>query len=197
MAKTLQPSSPFLRTRLAEVHDFWFHQLTPDDWFSVDERLDQTIRQNFSAFYEQLRQSPPATESLSAREMLALILLFDQFPRNMFRGSARAFESDPLARRLTRKALERKLDEELSENERAFIYMPLEHSENLDDQELCVRLFEEKTRLEEQQRYAVWHRDIIRQFGRFPHRNALLGRPSTAKEQDYLQKGGPAFGTRK
>jgi uncharacterized protein (DUF924 family) len=115
--------------------------------------------------------------------------VLDQFPRNMFRGSARAFAADPLAREAARLILERGWDKSYSDDERTFAYLPFEHSEAIEDQELSLKLFEGNPNAE----WARKHWEIVRRFGRFPHRNAVLGRESTAAEIEFLKQPGSGF----
>jgi uncharacterized protein (DUF924 family) len=121
--------------------------------------------------------------------VLALLLVLDQFPRNMFRGSARAFAADGAAREVADRAIARGFDQEAKSEERSFFYLPFEHSENLADQERCVALAR-ATGDADTLEWAELHADIIRRFGRFPHRNAVLGRAATAAEQEFLDGGG-------
>ena len=131
-----------------------------------------------------------------AEACLALIVLLDQFPRNLFRGTRRAFEADFMARKATRLALAREYDRTLRPVERMFVYLPLEHSEHLPDQELCLRLMKELAGFRETRDIHIWaekHLVIIRRFGRFPHRNIALGRESTAEEIEFLKQPGSGF----
>jgi uncharacterized protein (DUF924 family) len=158
----------------SDVLKFWFG-LDPKQWWNGGEELDHRIKQNFLKRWFEKRQLPAddfLTDPLTA---LAGIILFDQFPRNMFRGDAEQFASDPLALAIAKGAIEKGLDEKLPNVERKFLYMPLVHSENLDDQNRAILLFTEIGD-DEQISYAKKHRDIIARFGRFPHRNAVLGR---------------------
>lgn len=123
----------------------------------------------------------------TAEGALALMVLLDQFPRNMYRGTGHAFATDGLARAYARRAIDSGLDSQLSAQDRYFLYLPFEHSEHLGDQELAVELTAHDA---EQQRWAVVHREIIERFGRFPHRNACLGRKTTPDEQAFLDEGG-------
>jgi uncharacterized protein (DUF924 family) len=158
----------------ADVLKFWF-ALDPKDWWGGPKKLDEDIREQFLELWKEKRQLPPATFLTDPLTAIAAVILFDQFPRNMFRGDAEQFATDPLALAIAKGAVDRDLDEQLEPQERKFLYMPFQHSENLDDQNLGVLLF---TRLgdEEQLDYAKKHRDIIARFGRFPHRNEILGR---------------------
>ena len=157
-----------------DVLKFWFG-LEPEQWWNGGEGLDRRIRQDFLKLWFEKRQLP-ADEFLSdPLTALAGVILFDQLPRNMFRGGAEQFATDPLALAISKRAIEKGFDEELPNVERKFLYMPFVHSENLDDQNRAVLLFTE-IHDGEQVDYAKKHRDIIGRFGRFPHRNAILGR---------------------
>ena len=156
-----------------EVLDYWFG-LDPKQWW-FDKRLDTEIMERFHDLWEAKRQCPAETFLGSPREALAAVILFDQFPRNMFRGHADQFATDHLGLTIAKAAIDRGYDEQLSGPERGFLYMPFQHSEDLDDQERSLLLF---TGLgdPEQLRFARLHHDVIARFGRFPHRNAVLGR---------------------
>lgn len=157
-----------------DVLGFWF-ALPPERWWHSDPALDETIRDRFEGLWKEKRELPPESFLTDAKTAVAAVILFDQFPRNMFRGSADAFATDPLAEAITREAVDQGLDQQLPKNERMFLYMPMMHSENLDDQRRSLLLF---TALGDsnQLKYARHHHDIIERFGRFPHRNAVLGR---------------------
>jgi uncharacterized protein (DUF924 family) len=163
------------------VLDFWF-ALGWDDWWKGGAQLDADIRKRFEALWERQRENVPEHFLGSPDEALAAVLLFDQFPRNMFRGHADQFSTDPLALAVARGAVERGYDDGMTSDRRGFLYMPFQHSEDLRDQRQSLLLF---TALgnEEQLKYARAHHDVIQRFGRFPHRNAMLGRKPTAMEQ--------------
>ena len=158
----------------AEVLRFWFG-LTPEQWWRGGPELDHAIKQRFLKLWAEKRQLPVDSFLTDPLTALAAAILFDQFPRNMFRGHAEQFATDHLALAVARAAVEKGFDEELQPKERAFLYMPFLHSESLEDQKRSVLLF---TALgdEEQLGYARKHHDVIERFGRFPHRNAILGR---------------------
>ena len=158
----------------ADVLKFWFG-LTYDDWWSGKPELDHRIREQFLKLWEAKRQYPAESFLGDPLTALAAVILFDQFPRNMFRGHADQFSTDHLALAIAKAAVDARLDDALEHDERKFLYMPFEHSENLDDQNRSLLLF---TGLGdgEQVKYARLHRDLIARFGRFPHRNAMLGR---------------------
>jgi uncharacterized protein (DUF924 family) len=156
------------------VLKFWLG-LAHDDWWKGTPELDHRIRQQFLKLWVEQRQLPAEAFLTDPLTALAGVILFDQFPRNMFRGDAEQFATDHLALAIATGAVDKGLDEELQPQERGFLYMPFQHSENLDDQKRSLLLF---TGLgdDEQLGYARKHHDVIARFGRFPHRNAMLGR---------------------
>jgi uncharacterized protein (DUF924 family) len=171
---------------VGEVIRFWFEELTRDQWFARSDSLDAQIRRRFLALHERLVASDAAGVS-APRALLAAIIVLDQFSRNMFRGTPRAYASDAIARRLSKTALQNGFDAGMTEGERNFLYLPFQHSEDREDQGLSLRLFENLGN-EEWTRYARAHKAIIDRFGRFPHRNATLGRTSTADEIALLDE---------
>jgi len=172
----------------ASVLDFWFRQ-DRKAWFEKNSALDEQVRQRFLTLYEMAVAGQLATWQGDPKHCLALVVLLDQFPRNMFRGTARAFAADAQARDAARTILDQGWDRAFSPDERMFAYLPFEHSEALEDQERSLRLFEGNENYE----WARRHWDIIRRFGRFPHRNALLGRASTPEEIEFLRQPGSGF----
>jgi uncharacterized protein (DUF924 family) len=174
-----------------ELLDFWLGELTPEDWFRGGETLDARIRDRWWPVWEEARHGAFREWTVAPRGCLALVILLDQFPRNMFRGSALAFASDRRALAVARAAVLAGHDRRLDLPERAFVYMPFEHSEAQVDQDRCVRLFLLAFGKEHEfLRHARAHREIIRRFGRFPYRNAALGRDSTPEEVAFLEAGG-------
>lgn len=175
-----------------EVLRFWFEELPREDWFRKSDITDELIRSRFLTLHERIAALPAEAAWTDPRRALATILVLDQFPRNMFRGTPRAFATDTKARDVAVGAINRGFDKSFDKDGRAFMYLPLEHSENLADQERSVELF---TPLgdAEYTHYAVAHRDIIARFGRFPHRNAVLGRTSTPEEEEFLKQPGSSF----
>jgi uncharacterized protein (DUF924 family) len=167
------------------VLQYWFGELTDDDWFTRKDQTDKAITERFLSLYRSLAQSVPEQAYSEPRAALAAIIVLDQFPRNMFRGKAEAFATDDLALDLARNALDHQFDAFLEERMRHFLYMPFMHSEVLADQERCVSLFKSLGE-GEGAKYAIEHRDIIAQFGRFPHRNKALGRETTSDEKAFL-----------
>jgi len=173
---------------VAELLHFWFHELPPRAWFAPDPRVDAMLRRRFSRELTSLRVRP-ATEFLSdPLPALAAVLLFDQLPRNLHRGTSRAFASDPLARAIAHGALTRGWDRRLSPRQRQFLAMPLMHSERIADQRLSLAYF---TRLGTRYGapFARSHYRMIARFGRFPHRNAVLGRRSSSAEIAAVEAG--------
>ena len=164
----------------ADILKFWFG-LQPDQWWHGGPNLDHRIREDFLSLWEQKRQLPVDAFLDDPLTAAAAVILFDQFPRNMFRGEADAYSTDHLALAIAKAAIARGLDKELAPDERKFLYMPFQHSEKLDDQDRAILLFSEVGD-DHQLGYARHHRDIIARFGRFPHRNAILGRQSRPEE---------------
>jgi uncharacterized protein (DUF924 family) len=158
----------------ADVLKFWFG-LDSRQWWSSDPALDHRIKQTFLKLWAEKRQLPAESFLHDPLTALAGTILFDQFPRNMFRGHAEQFATDHLALAIAKGAVDKGLDEALDHEERAFLYMPFEHSEDRADQQRSMLLF---TALADQNylRFARLHRDVVERFGRFPHRNAILGR---------------------
>lgn len=171
----------------AAVVAFW-RDAGPARWFRKDDAFDAQFREHFLALHERAAAGELDGWAASADGALALLILLDQFPRNAFRGGARMYATDSQAQRIARAALARGLDGQVALELRNFMYLPLMHAENAPDQELSVA----KTAAlgGEPHRYALHHRDIIGRFGRFPHRNELLGRASTEEERAFLAKGG-------
>lgn len=193
------------------VLDFWFGGLeseaeVPTDrlrfWFGGDRETDRLVRERFAPLLAKAAAGACEHWRESSKGILALIVLFDQFPRNIYRGSDRAYAFDPQALELCLAGGEREIDLCLSIPERAFFYLPLEHAEDLVMQERSVRAFETLLQAAPEGMrpmcgrfldYARRHREVIERFGRFPHRNAALGRPSTEREAIFLNEPGSSF----
>ena len=171
---------------VGEVLRFWFEELNAEDWFAKDHHLDERIRARFLTLYEEL-VARDGSEVGVARGLLAAVIVLDQFSRNMFRDSARAYAADPLARQLARTAVDRGLDRAMTDQERMFLYLPFEHSEDRADQALSVELFN-RLGNEGWTKYALAHKELIDRFGRFPHRNAILNRESSPAELARLRE---------
>ncbi len=173
-----------------DVLDFWFGA-DRKAWFEKNPAFDEEIRARFLPLYERAASGALEAWRAAPDSCLALVILLDQFPRNMFRGSARAFAADPLALQAAKHAVSQRFDQGLSLDERTFLYLPFEHSESLADQARGCELMQPLG--EEVYRYAVRHREIIERFGRFPHRNAALGRENTPEETAFLKQPGSSF----
>ena len=171
------------------VLNFWFGELDKEQWFKREPDVDAVIVERFGETYEAIRAVPDAVPAKTPREALAAVIVLDQFPRNMFRDSARAFESDDRALAVADRAIAAGFDATLGEDGRHFLYMPFMHAEDLAHQDRCVALFEAFGN-GEALKFARLHRDIIIRFGRFPHRNAALGRKTTRAEQRHLDEHG-------
>jgi uncharacterized protein (DUF924 family) len=172
---------------VAEVLRYWLEELTLEQCFQKSDAIDATIRERFGALHEQLAANDGTVRTEAPRELLAAIIVFDQFSRNLFRGSTKAFATDPIALRLARAATADGFDQAMSKRERMFVYLPFEHSENAADQEQSIALFAQLGD-ENLDKYAMAHKVIIDRFGRFPHRNAVLGRASTPEEIAFLNE---------
>jgi len=182
-----------------DVLAFWFgsgvaYGQRHPRWFEKNAAFDAEVTRHFLGLYEALAGNRDWLDG--EKPCLARIIALDQFPRHMFRGSARAFAADPLALEAARIAVERGYDRTMLPVERLFVYLPFEHSEALADQERACALTESLPQFPETadaHRYAIAHRDIIARFGRFPHRNAALGRASTPEEVEFLRQPGSSF----
>jgi uncharacterized protein (DUF924 family) len=186
--KAAASSARMSNAGLTEVVSFW-REAGPKRWFEKDEGFDRAIVSRFLTMHEAGARGDFAASENSVEGALALVILLDQFPRNMFRRSARAFATDPLARAIADRALAGGFDKATDAALRPFFYLPFMHSESSADQDRCLRLYEafgDPDKL----KYAVAHRDIVLKFGRFPHRNDVLGRAMTPAEQAFLDSGG-------
>jgi uncharacterized protein (DUF924 family) len=192
-------------SRAEEIFSFWFAEPRDDKayyeerhslWFTADPQFDQEIRDRFTRDYQMAAERKLMDWTETPRAGLALIVLLDQFPRNMFRGDPRAFATDPLAREVATSFIQRGEDQLLLPVERMFVYLPFMHSEDLIHQRQSVVLFQQLAQQRaylDSMSYAIRHREIIERFGRFPHRNAILGRLSTPEEVEFLQQSGSSF----
>jgi len=175
-----------------EVLDFWFSELEERDWWTKSEAIDGVVRSRFLGLHERLAATEGG-DAAGPRATLAAVIALDQFPRNLFRGSPRAYSTDAIARRLATQAVAGKHDLAMRPEERLFLYLPFEHSEALAVQKRSVELF---ARLRDDTGEAgplewAWrHYDVVVRFGRFPHRNRALGREPTAEEEAFLANGG-------
>lgn len=174
-----------------EVLDFWLGEIGPEGWYAGGDEIDALCRDRFLEVWQAAHEGNLDHWVDGPAGALAYLVVTDQLPRNMHRGSALAFATDIRARAAARRAMDEGWDLQVPEPERQFFYLPLEHSEDPEDQDLCVRLMEERLPSEpENLLHARAHREIIRRFGRFPFRNAALGRATTEAEQAFLDEGG-------
>ncbi|WP_435639957.1 DUF924 family protein [Micavibrio aeruginosavorus] len=183
-----------MRDTKQDILHFWFSETEPVQWFQKNPDFDQSIRERFRLTYTMARDGVCDHWASDADGCLALCLVLDQFPRNMFRDSAEAFATDEKALKTARLGIIRGFDQILPVIKRRFVYLPFEHSEAMDDQNRAVELF--ATMRDDDPlgyEYALRHRDVIERFGRFPHRNAVLGRDNTAEELIYLSQPGAGF----
>jgi len=179
----------------AEVLTFWFGS-ERKAWFEKNPAFDEEIRRRFQQLYEKAAAGELRHWQRTPAECLALVILLDQFPRNMFRGSAKAFAADPLARDAAHAILDNGWDKAMTLDERMFAYLPFEHAESLADQERCLALMKDiagTPQTADLPKWAEAHLAIIRRFGRFPHRNAILGRASSPEEAEFLKQPGSSF----
>ncbi len=170
-----------------DIITFW-RSAGPDKWYAKDDAFDQELRDRFMDTWEAARDGKLGAWQESDDGALALLIVLDQFPRNMFRNDARAFSTDALARSVATRAIAEGRDRRIEQEMRAFMYLPFEHSEDITDQERSIALF--KSLSADSLKWAELHADIIREFGRFPHRNAVLGRATTPEEAAFLNDGG-------
>ena len=171
----------------SDIVSFW-RDAGYERWYGKDDAFDQELRDRFMGTWEAARDGKLSAWQDSDDGTLALLIVLDQFPRNMFRNDPRAFSTDALARTIASRAIAEGRDQRIETGLRAFIYLPFEHSEDMADQERSITLFAPLG--EDSLKWAVLHADIIRKFGRFPHRNAVLGRTTTPEEAAFLKDGG-------
>lgn len=168
------------------IIEFWYSDRIKSKWFNSTEKLDKEIKDSYEYIWKNAIRGEYKDWKNSAEGCLALAIIFDQLPLNMFRGEVESFSTEGMAVRVTKHAIERGFDVQIDKDHLAFLYMPLMHSENIDDQNLSVGLFE-KAGLTDNWNFAKHHRDIVEKFGRFPHRNEILQRQSSQDEIDYLK----------
>ncbi len=165
--------------------DFWFSEQVSQYWFNAPQSFDQQLLETYGELWEQAENGELDGWCEQATSSLALVILLDQLPLNMFRGTAKSFATEAQSRTVAGLAIEREFDLDMLSQHKSFLYMPFMHSENLDDQARSLQLFDQPG-LEGNLRFARHHYAIVEQFGRFPHRNKILGRESSAAEIDYL-----------
>ena len=181
-----------------EVLSFWFEENGTEQWFGKEKSFDEKIRVRFYELMQRAREGELESWIREPRTCLALIILIDQFSRNLYRNSPLSWSADSYALALSKQAIEKNYDNSMNHNEKAFLYLPLMHSEVLEDQDLCVKLVE-RTLVSENEfnlknyESALRHQYIIARFGRFPHRNKILGRISTKEEIEFLKEPNSSF----
>lgn len=171
---------------------FWFEEINPSQWWAKDDDFDKLIIARFSEIHAKATCCELFEWRANAKGRLAEIIVLDQFSRNMFRGSPCAFANDPLALALSQEAISANADKALSPTERSFLYMPFMHSESLKIHEVAMNLYKEAG-IQNNLDFEVKHKRIIEMFGRYPHRNSILGRQSTEKEVEFLKQPGSGF----
>lgn len=184
------PLDEGLADEARSVLKFWFVECSPEQWFKKDPEFDRAVKERFEDLRARALAGAYDGWMETPQGALALVIALDQFSRNLFREDGRAFEADAKARSLTDLAIERGLDVGLPRRARMFLYLPYMHAEDLERQDACVRLVEATEMGEETMYHAEQHRDVIRRFGRFPHRNAMMGRETTPEEEAFLRDGG-------
>lgn len=167
------------------ILEYWYSNKVKPLWFNSKPEFDQEIKSNYENIWVEVLRGEYISWSESAEGCLALAIILDQFPLNMFRGEVKSFSSEAMAIKIAKKAIELEFDKIIEKDKVSFLYMPLMHSENIVDQNLSVKLFEEAN-LIDNLRFAKHHRDIIKRYGRFPHRNKILNRKSSVEELEYL-----------
>ncbi len=175
-----------------DILHFWFNELTPQQWWAKDDALDANIARRFSAIHAQAERCELFDWRMAAKGRLAEIIILDQFSRNIFRDTPRAFANDPLALALAQEAVAVDADKALSPAERSFLFMPFMHSESAAIHKVAVKLFSAEG-MEGNLDFELKHQAIIDRFGRYPHRNSILGRESTDEEIDFLRQPGSSF----
>lgn len=181
-----------LEVEINNVLKFWFEELTPKQWWMKSDELDNQIKERFGKLHQLAHEGGLATARTTPEARLSEIIILDQFSRNIYREKPQSFASDPLALSLAQEAVDKGEDLFLSEQKRHFLYLPYMHSESIEVHDEAVKLFE-KLGNEEVLKFEHAHRDIIVRFGRYPHRNQILGRNSTAEEIEFLKQPGSSF----
>ncbi|MGB5633562.1 MAG: DUF924 family protein [Waterburya sp.] len=181
-----------IKYQFSEVLNFWFDERVKPQWFKKSEEFDREIKERFESMYRYAKTGELDRWRNVPHSTLALIIILDQFPRNMYRQTPQAFATDAKAIKLTKYAIANNYQQSMTTEQQVFLYMPLMHSEHKTDQELCVKLFT-KLGKEDNLKFARKHQEIIDRFGRFPHRNQILGRESTPEEREFLIQPGSSF----
>ena len=164
---------------------FWYSDNVKSKWFNSTEKFDKELKEHYEDVWKNAIRGDYQDWKNSAEGCLALAIIFDQFPLNMFRGEVESYSTESMSIKITKHAIENGFDQKINKDQVSFLYMPLMHSENMQDQDLAIELFE-KAGLLDNAKFAKHHRNIIENYGRFPHRNKILQRESTQQELDYL-----------
>jgi len=175
-----------------DILHFWFEETQPSQWWKKDPEFDQRIRKQFLSLHQQASRCELFSWRSTPEGRLAEIIILDQFSRNMFRDSAKAFATDPLALALAQEAVSCGADQQISQDKRAFVYLPYMHSESLRIHAEAVKLYQQPG-MEDNLVWEIKHQEIIKKFGRYPHRNKALGRTSTVEEIEFLKQPGSSF----
>jgi uncharacterized protein (DUF924 family) len=192
LASDLGTAGSEVHAKAGEVLAFWFEALMPEQWFARSDGLDREIGERFEALRVAVLDSEAAGWRDSPETLLAAVILLDQFSRNVHRGTAQAFAADPLAQELASLAVERGWDRDMTPQQRQFLYLPFEHAESRELQAVSLSCFE-MLGPGEVLEYARQHAEVIARYGRFPSRNAALGRISTPEEEEYLSRPGAGW----
>lgn len=192
MASDLGSVAAEVHAKAEEVLGFWFERLMPEQWFAKSDELDREIGERFESLRRAVLESSAAGWREDPRTLLAAVILLDQFSRNVHRGTPEAFAADPLAQELAGLAVEYGWDQAMTPPQRQFLYLPFEHAESRELQAVSLNCFEALGQ-EEALDYARQHAEVIARFGRFPSRNAALGRDSTPEEKEYLNRPGAGW----
>lgn len=184
------------KINLEELNEFWFTDEVIAKWFIKDDSFDSFLRSKYLDLYIEYLNKFLCDDNfyayLSVKQLIALVILFDQMPRNIFRDKPQSFATDYIALAITKKLIEKKYDVDLNKTIRQLIYMPFMHSENLTDQNKCIELMRNSENFEAE-KFAIQHKDTIERFSRFPHRNEILNRISTQQELDFLKQPNSSF----
>lgn len=192
MASDLGSAASEVHAKAEEVLGFWFDGLMPEQWFAKSEELDREIGARFESLRRAVLESDAAGWRENPRTLLAAVILLDQFSRNIHRGTREAFAADPLAQELASLAVEYGWDQAMTSRQRQFLYLPFEHAESHELQAMSLNCYEALGQ-EEALDYARQHAEVIARYGRFPSRNAALGRESTPEEKEYLSRPGAGW----
>lgn len=189
----MNESNSFSSITPSSILEYWYSENVKSKWFNSTVEFDKELKENYESIWTSALRGELLDWRESAEGCLALVIVLDQFPLNMFRGGVKSFSSESIAVKTAKHAIEMGLDKNIDKDKVSFLYMPLMHSENMDDQNLAVKMFEQAG-LMDNVKYAKHHRDIVEKYGRFPHRNEILNRESSPEEIEYLDSDGAFTG---